>query len=86
MNHPMYNDLKELLDEIQYLELKKQKLQCIVDGKKFSNIQIHFFSDKVYHTLYQQDSPFNMENELRILIEGMIEQIDLDIQNLKLQF
>lgn len=86
MQPMMYNDLKELLDQIQYLESKKQKLEELVNAKKFTNIQIHFFSDKVYHTIYQSDSPFNMEHELRILIEGMIDQLELDIQNLKLQF
>lgn len=83
---PMYNNLKELFDEIHFLQEKQKKLQRIVNSKRFTNIQIHFFADKEYHTIYQQDSPFNMESELRILLEGMIDQIDFDIQNLKLQF
>lgn len=83
---PMYNNLKELFDEIHFLQEKQKKLQRIVNSKRFSNIQIHFFADKEYHTIYQQDSPFNMESELRVLLEGMIDQIDFDIQNLKLQF
>ena len=82
----MYNDLKELFDEIHFLEEKQRKIQRILNCKRFTNIQIHFFADKEYHTIYQQDSPFNMESELRVLLEGMIDQIDLDIQNLKLQF
>lgn len=82
----MYNDLKELFDEIHFLEEKQKKLQRMLNAKRYSNIQIHFFADKDYHTIYQQDSPFNMESELRILIEGMIDQLDFDIQNLKLQF
>lgn len=84
--NPMYNDLKELFDEIKYLQDKQDKIQKMLNSKRFSNIQIHFFADKDYHTIYQQDSPFNMESELRILLEGMVEQIDFDIQNLKLQF
>ena len=84
--NPIYNDLKELFDEIKYLQDKQNKIQKMLNSKRFSNIQIHFFADKDYHTIYQQDSPFNMESELRILLEGMIEQIDFDIQNLKLQF
>ena len=82
----MYNDLKELFDEIHFLQEKQNKLQRILNCKRFTNIQIHFFADKDYHTIYQQDSPFNMESELRILLEGMIDQLDFDIQNLKLQF
>lgn len=84
--NPMYNDLKELFDEIKFLQDKQDKIQKMLNSRRFSNIQIHFFADKDYHTIYQQDSPFNMESELRILLEGMIEQIDFDIQNLKLQF
>lgn len=83
---PMYNNLKELFDEIHYLQERQKKLQRMLNCKKFSNIQIHFFADKDYFTIYQTDSPFNMESELRILLEGMIDQIDFDIQNLKLQF
>jgi len=82
----MFNDLKELFDEIKFLEDKISKLEKISQSNKFSNIQIHFFADKNYYTIYQQDSPFNMENELRILIEGMIEQMNNDLDNLKLQF
>lgn len=84
--NPMYNDLKELFDEINFLQERQKKLQRMLNCKRFTNIQIHFFADKDYHTIYQQDSPFNMESELRILLEGMIDQIDFDIQNLKLQF
>ena len=82
----MYNDLKELFDEINYLQERQKKLQRMLNCKRFTNIQIHFFADKDYHTIYQQDSPFNMESELRILLEGMIDQLDFDIQNSKLQF
>jgi len=82
----MFNNLKELFDEIKFLEDKISKLEKISQSNKFSNIQIHFFADKNYYTIYQQDSPFNMENELRILIEGMIEQMNNDLDNLKLQF
>lgn len=84
--YPMFNDLKELFDEIQFLEEKQKKLQKMLNAKQFRNVQIHFFADKEYHTIYQQDSPFNMENELRILIEGMIDQLDFDIQILKYKF
>lgn len=82
----LQNDLKELFDEIKFLEEKIDKLEKISQSGRFSNIQIHFFADKKFYTIYQQDSPFNMENELRILLEGMIDQMRLDIDNLKLQF
>lgn len=82
----MYNDLKETFDQIRYLDEKREKLQKMVTAKKFTNIQIHFFADQNYYTIYQQDSPFNMENELRVLLEGMIDQISFDIENLKTQF
>ena len=82
----LHNDLKELFDEIRFIQDRIDKLEKISHCKKFTNIQIHFFADGQFYTIYQQDSPFNMESELRILLEGMIDQMQLDIDNLKLQF
>lgn len=82
----LQNDLKELFDEIKFLDEKIEKLEKISQSKRFTNIQIHFFADGKFYTIYQKDSPFNMESELRILLEGMIDQMRLDIDNLKLQF
>lgn len=81
----MFNELKEALDTIQYLTLKKNKLQILLNARTFTNIQIHFFADKHYQTLYQADCPYSLETELKNLIEDIITQIDIEIENLKME-
>jgi len=39
----IYNDLKELFDQIEYLENKIDRLRKLKESKEFKNIQIHFF-------------------------------------------
>jgi hypothetical protein len=80
------NNIREIFEEIIFLEKKIKNLEKITSCKKFNNIQIHFFADGKFHSIYPKDSPFNMENELRVLLDAMIEQIKTDIENLKLQF
>lgn len=82
----MENNIREIFEEIIFIEKKIDNLEKITQSKKFSNIQIHFFADGRFYSLYPKDSPFNMETELRILLEAMIDQMRTDIQNLKLQF
>ena len=82
----MYNDLYETIKEIQYLEIKLEKLSKIRNAQNFHNIQIIFFADDVFHTIIQSDTPFSLRNELNLLLNETIEQIEIDIQNLKLNF
>lgn len=81
----LYNNLKELFDEIRYQEERKCKLEKMLNATRFNNIQIHFFADKQYQTIYQADCPYNLENEIKLLLEDMIHQINLEIQSLKTQ-
>lgn len=82
----MENNIREIFEEIIFLEKKIENLEKITGCKRFNNIQIHFWGDGKFYSLYPKDSPFNMENELRILLDAMIEQMRTDINNLKLQF
>lgn len=82
----MENNIREIFEEIIFLEKKIDTLEKITQSKKFSNIQIHFWADGKFFSLYPKDSPFNMETELRILLDAMIDQMKTDIINLKLQF
>ena len=81
----MFNELKEALDTIEYLTLKKNKLQMLLDCRSFTNVQIHFFADRQYQTIYQADCPYSLETELKILIEDIILHIDNEIENLKME-
>jgi hypothetical protein len=79
----MKKHIEQYFLEIKNLEENKNKLYAILDTKKIINIQLHFFADHKHMTIYQKDSPYNLEHELRNLFASMIEQIDMDIDNLK---
>jgi hypothetical protein len=71
----------EVLDAMQK---KIDFFQGILDSKKIINIQIHFFADKKHITIYQADSPYNLEFELRNMLEAMVEQLYNDFETIKI--
>lgn len=77
-----YKNLYSVLDS---MDKKITMFQNILDAKKIKNIQIHFFADNKHITIYQTDSPYNLEFELRNLLESMIDQLNNDIDNLRLE-
>jgi hypothetical protein len=82
----MYNEIKELFNQIQYLDNRIAKLQKLKESKEFKNIQIHFFADGKHYTLYQSDTPFSLINELQLLINETIDILETEKQSLKLKF
>jgi hypothetical protein len=81
----MFNSFQESINEIRFLEAKKEKIDNLLNAKSFTNIQIHFFADKEFQTIYQKDSEFNLETELRILLKDISDNIENQILNLKLE-
>ena len=81
----MFNDLKELFDEIKFQEQKIEKFEKLIRNSKYSNIQIHFFADGQHYVIYQSDVPFNLENELKCLFSDTIDELDKHIYSLKTQ-
>lgn len=82
-----YNIKKsELYNVLEGMQKKIDFFNSILDSKKINNIQIHFFADNRHITIYQADSPYNLEHELRNLLEAMVEQINNDIEILKLEY
>ena len=77
---------EEILFEINHRRNKIYKLMEMSQSKELTNIQIHFFADKKYHTIYQMDIPFSLNNEIRILLLESIQQLEQEIESLKLQF
>lgn len=77
-----YKNLYSVLDS---MDKKVTMFQNILDAKKIKNIQIHFFADNKHITIYQTDSPYNLEFELRNLLESIIDQLNNDIDNLRLE-
>ena len=82
----MFNEIKELFAEIEHKQNEIDRLEKILQSRQFTNIQIHFFADGCFFELNQKDTPFSLINELRLLIQETIQQHEIDIQNLKLQF
>jgi hypothetical protein len=76
----------ELHNVLEGMQKKIDFFNSILDSKKIINIQIHFFADNKHITIYQADSPYNLEHELRNLLEAMVDQITNDIEILKLEY
>jgi chaperone required for assembly of F1-ATPase len=66
------------------MQKKIDFFNSILDSKRILNIQIHFFADNKHITIYQADSPYNLEHELRNLLEAMIDQLHNDFQTIQI--
>ena len=82
----MFNDIHEAFNEIQYIESKIQWAKNVLHASEYTNIQIHFFADKKHVTIYQSDTPFSLNNEVKILLLESIDMMEQQIQNIKLNF
>jgi hypothetical protein len=80
----MQNKVKYNYEVLDAMQKKIDFFNSILDSKKILNIQIHFFADNKHITIYQADSPYNLEHELRNLIEAMIDQLNNDFDTLKI--
>lgn len=79
------NDV-ELLAEISIKQKKIQKLEKILNSRIIEKIQIIFIADGRLNDINQSDTPFSLPSEIRLLLKETIEQYEIDIENLKLQF
>jgi chaperone required for assembly of F1-ATPase len=80
----MQNKVKYNYEVLDAMQKKIDFFNRILDSKKILNIQIHFFADNKHITIYQADSPYNLEHELRNLLEAMIDQLNNDFDTLKI--
>ena len=81
-----YNKENNLYNVLEGMQKKIDFFNSILDSKKIINIQIHFFADNKHITIYQADSPYNLEHELRNLLEAMVDQITNDLEILKIRY
>lgn len=82
----LFNNLKETMLEIEYIQAKIDNLKKYQDAGEFSNILISFDSGQKRHIMMQIDTDISLVNELRLLIKASIEIYQQQIQDLKLNF
>jgi len=83
--NPLFNPIGELFKEIEFLEYKVKRLQQIRKANHYRDIRISFFADGRHYTIFQDDTPFSLRNELILLIDETINQLNQDIQTLKIK-
>lgn len=77
-----YEDFSAIYKSILWHEAEIAKLQKILNGN-LDNIQIHFFSDKVFTSLYQRDTCLSLDACVKMLAASTIESYQDQIQKLK---
>jgi hypothetical protein len=77
-----YKDLSAIYKSILWHEAEIAKLQKIVAGD-LDNIQIHFFNNKVFTSLYQRDTHLSLDAMVKVISSNTIEAYKEQIQKLK---
>jgi nitrous oxide reductase len=77
-----YEDFSAIYKAILFHEAEVLKLQKIVDGD-LDNIQIHFFNNKVFTSIYQRDTYLSLDAMVKMLAASTMEGYKEQIQKLK---
>jgi hypothetical protein len=77
-----YEDFSAIYKSILWHEAEIAKLQKIVAGD-LDNIQIHFFNNKVFTSLYQRDTHLSLDAMVKVISSNTIEAYKEQIQKLK---
>ena len=77
-----YEEFSAIYKSILAHEAAIAKLQKIVAGD-LDNIQIHFFADKVFTSIYQKDTFFDLSMNVKVLAQNTIEGYKESIERLK---
>jgi len=77
-----YEDFSAIYKSILWHEAEISKLQKIVTGD-LDNIQIHFFNNKVFTSLYQRDTFLSFDAMVKMLAASTIEGYKEQIEKLK---
>jgi len=77
-----YEDFSATYKAILWHEAEIAKLQKIVTGE-LDNIQIHFFADKVFTSIYQKDTFFDLGMNVKMLAQNTIQGYKEEIERLK---
>lgn len=77
-----YQDFSAIYKSILWHEAEVAKLQKIVNGD-LDNIQIHFFNNKVFTSIYQRDTYLSLDAMVKMLAASTMEGYKEQIQKLK---
>lgn len=85
-----YSDSELILKEIQNLKNKKESLLAINSYSNYRDIKIYFTAtspsgENEIVWVHKNMLPFDLSNELKILLEDSIDQINQDIASLEFQ-
>ena len=77
-----YEEFSHIYKSILWHESEIAKLQKIVAGD-LDNIQIHFFNNKVFTSMYQRDTFLSLSLMVKMIAERTIEGYKEQIEKLK---
>jgi nitrous oxide reductase len=77
-----YEEYSAIYKSILWHEAEIAKLQKIVSGN-LDNIQIHFFNNKVFTSMYQRDTFLSLDLMVKMIAERTIEGYKEQIERLK---
>jgi nitrous oxide reductase len=77
-----YEEYSAIYRSILWHEAEIVKHQKIVTGD-LDNIQIHFFNNKVFTSLYQRDTHLSLDAMVKVIASNTIEAYKEQIQKLK---
>ena len=77
-----YEDFSAIYKSILWHEAEIAKLQKIVTGD-LDNIQIHFFNNKIFTSIYQKDTFLSLDAMIKVIASNTIEGYKQQIEKLK---
>jgi hypothetical protein len=82
----LFNNLRETMLEIDYIQQKIDRLKVCQTSGEISNIIISFDSGSSRKIIMQIDTDISLVNEIKLLLQASIELYEQQILDLKLNF
>jgi hypothetical protein len=82
MHDENFEDFSAIYKSILWHEAEIAKLKKIVSGD-LDNIQIHFFNNKVFTSIYQKDTFYDLGMNVKMLAQNTIQGYKEQIERLK---
>ena len=82
----LFNNLRETMLEIDYIQQKIDRLKVCQTSGEISNIIISFDTGSSRRIIMQIDTDISLVNEIKLLLQASIELYEQQILDLKLNF